>query len=412
MQTVASHPEANRPGDGPLIRKGYLNIRKSWSAHRRRHCDRAPLQIGQFRVGQSRSRRTSASCSWKAAGRQHYRILRLPCTSCPAPAIDCHEKRGQPGYLFVIGDEVPTFRQRGEVERIPRRPSPGRHPVEEIIAAAAALRRTSSTQDDAALGNETVSSRWTQLLGQNVLQLKTRRHLRADASTIGVAEERIDPLAAWKATARGRRTSTIARAVSHGSMPLAYPERSDPGAPGAGNREARHHHGRLGFGDEGKGATSITSVASSTPAWSFATGRLPGRPNVQLPDGRRTRSPSSGAGTRWSAAFLAGRHSESDGPGPRKRSTCARWCAAPFEMLRSSGCLVRRTCTSGHQLRERLAESRRHVSCVMVSAKHGVTGQVWDDPSALKTSEIDMFARKARTGGRGASDLQEWPWIQ
>jgi hypothetical protein len=111
-------------------------------------------------------------------------------------SIDCHEKRGRRGYLFVIGDEAPyRMVKRHEVRNIIGDKLQANIPVEKLIAE---VQRTYDTyyvlpKMTAHWDNPTVHRRWVQLLGQNVLRLEEPAAIcELIASTIGIAEQKVD----------------------------------------------------------------------------------------------------------------------------------------------------------------------------------------------------------------------------
>jgi hypothetical protein len=140
-------------------------------------------------------------------------------------AIDCQQKRGKRGYLFVIGDEMPYPRVKSrEVAQIIGDESRADIPVEEMIAE---VQRTydlyyvlpKMTQH---WNNRTVHQRWLELLGQNVLRLEDPAGIcELIAATIGIAEDKADLehlTGELKEAGAGR---SVARAVTKALAPLA-----------------------------------------------------------------------------------------------------------------------------------------------------------------------------------------------
>jgi hypothetical protein len=110
-------------------------------------------------------------------------------------AIDCHEKRGKRGYLFIIGDEAPYPRvKRREIEKVL-----GYRPQSDVLTEhlVAELERTFDTyfilpRMTHHWNNAEVHRRWVQLLGQNVLRLEEPAGIcELIASTIGLAEGKL-----------------------------------------------------------------------------------------------------------------------------------------------------------------------------------------------------------------------------
>ena len=115
---------------GLLLRKGYL-------AHPQiliggigdATCDRAPLQIGQFESGIEIDQDLAKLWLEGGGGGQQTESYELAMYfMARKTAIDCYENRGQRGYLFLIGDEMPYRRvKRKEVAGILGRPAQRGH---------------------------------------------------------------------------------------------------------------------------------------------------------------------------------------------------------------------------------------------------------------------------------------------
>src|SRR5262249_5754685 len=156
---------------GLLIRKSYLEHPQILiGAIGDATCDRAPLQVGQFESGIEIEEDLAKLYLEGGGGPSVTESYELAMHFLAHhTALDCHEKRGQPGYLFLIGDEVPYPRvKRAEVERVLGEPLQGDIPIEEVIEE---LQRRydvyfvlpKMTQHWA---NEAIHARWVQLLGQ------------------------------------------------------------------------------------------------------------------------------------------------------------------------------------------------------------------------------------------------------
>src|SRR5262249_9057949 len=111
-------------------------------------------------------------------------------------AIDCFERRGRRGYLFLIGDEAPYSRlKRREVAAHIGDGLPRNLPVEEVIAE---LKRIYDVyyvlpRMTHHWANREIHRRWVELLGQNVLRLEDPAGIcELIASTIGLAEDKVD----------------------------------------------------------------------------------------------------------------------------------------------------------------------------------------------------------------------------
>lgn len=183
---------------GLLIRKGYLDHPQILiGAIGDATCDAAPLQVGQFESG-IEIEVDLGKLYLEGGGGGHitesYELALY--FMARHTAIDCYEKRGQRGYLFVIGDEIPYAKvKRKEVAAFIGDGLQTNVPVEEVVAE---LRRSydvyhvlpKMTQH---WDNPVVHGRWMELLGQNALRLQEPAAIcELIASTIGIAEGKVD----------------------------------------------------------------------------------------------------------------------------------------------------------------------------------------------------------------------------
>src|SRR5216684_3447913 len=103
---------------GLLILKGYLEHPQILiGAIGDATCDTAPLQVGQFESG-IEIEEDLGKLFLEGGGGGHitesYELAMY--FMARHTAVDCYEKRGRRGYLFVIGDEIPYARvKRTEV---------------------------------------------------------------------------------------------------------------------------------------------------------------------------------------------------------------------------------------------------------------------------------------------------------
>lgn len=198
MQGVPRVLQAHLPKlMGLLIRKGYLDHPQILiGAIGDATCDAVPLQVGQFESG-IEIEEDLGKLYLEGGGGGHITEsyeLALYFMARHA-AIDCHEKRGQRGYLFVIGDEIPYAKvKRKEVEAIIGDGLQASIPVEDVVTE---LRRTYDVyhvlpQMTSNWNNPAVHRRWVELLGQNALRLEEPAAIcELIASTIGVAEGKV-----------------------------------------------------------------------------------------------------------------------------------------------------------------------------------------------------------------------------
>jgi hypothetical protein len=199
MQDVPRILQANLPKlMGLLIRKGYLNHPQILiGAIGDATCDAAPLQIGQFESG-IEIEEDLGKLFLEGGGGGHitesYELALY--YMARHTAIDCHAKRGQRGYLFVIGDEIPyPVIKRKEVAHWIGDGLQSNLPVEAVIAE---LERTYDVYSVLPKmthhwNNPVVHRRWVELLGQKALRLEDPAAIcELIASTIGVAEGKVD----------------------------------------------------------------------------------------------------------------------------------------------------------------------------------------------------------------------------
>src|SRR5271169_6334024 len=105
---------------GLLLRKGYLDHPQILiGAIGDATCDEAPLQVGQFESG-IEIEEDLGKLFLEGGGGGHitesYELALY--FMARHTAIDCHEKRGKRGHLFIIGDETPyPSVKRREVKR-------------------------------------------------------------------------------------------------------------------------------------------------------------------------------------------------------------------------------------------------------------------------------------------------------
>jgi hypothetical protein len=183
---------------GLLIRKGYLDDPQILiGAIGDATCDVAPLQIGQFESG-IEIEEDLGKLYLEGGGGGHvtesYELALY--FMARHTAIDCYEKRGRRGYLFVIGDEIPYPNVKPkEVRTCIGDRSQAAIPVEEVLEE---LQRTYDVfhvlpKMTSNWKNPVIHRRWVELLGQNALRLdKPAAICELIASTIGIAEGKVD----------------------------------------------------------------------------------------------------------------------------------------------------------------------------------------------------------------------------
>ena len=165
-------------------------------------CDSAPLQIGQFESDNRMDDDLSKLVLEGGGGGQRTESYELAMYFMARHThLDCYEKRGKRGYLFIIGDETAYPRvKRDEVERVI-----GPHPQQghqladvPLTGIVAELQRSWDTYYILPTGSSYAGDRqilefWRDQLGQNVLELSDLDAVcETIALTIGLGEAAID----------------------------------------------------------------------------------------------------------------------------------------------------------------------------------------------------------------------------
>jgi hypothetical protein len=159
-------------------------------------CDAAPLQVGQFESGNEIDDDLGRLFLEGGGGGQRTESYELALYFLARKtAIDCHERRGQKGFAFIIGDEMPYRRvKRREVEHLFGDTLAEDIPIKQIVAEVRERwelfyflpNLTSYYNDPEILGC------WRKLLGQNVLLLDDPAGIsELIAGTIGLAEDAV-----------------------------------------------------------------------------------------------------------------------------------------------------------------------------------------------------------------------------
>ncbi|GAA2032107.1 hypothetical protein GCM10009839_35230 [Catenulispora yoronensis] len=200
---------------GLLLRKRYVDHPQiMFGAIGDAYSDRVPLQIGQFESDNRMDEQLGAIVLEGGGGGQMRESYELAMYfMAHHTSLDCHEKRGKRGYLFIIGDEMayPSVNPQHVSRILGYRPDHGRPgdrpgerpgrgaflatPVEEVVRE---LTRKFDVyyilpEGSSYVGNDEVLGSWRALLGQNVIQLDDLDAVcETIALTIGLAEDRID----------------------------------------------------------------------------------------------------------------------------------------------------------------------------------------------------------------------------
>ncbi|MFC1442559.1 hypothetical protein ABUW04_30335 [Streptacidiphilus sp. N1-10] len=183
---------------GLLLRKGYTQHPQIlFGAVGDATCDRVPLQLGQFESDNRMDDHLGNIFLEGGGGGQMTESYELAMYAMARhTSLDCHEKRGRRGYLFLIGDELPY----GKVKAREVRAVLGER-IQGDIPLTALLPELQQRYDvyyllpagTAYSGNRKVLATWRRLLGQNVIELDDLDAVcETIALTVGLGEEAID----------------------------------------------------------------------------------------------------------------------------------------------------------------------------------------------------------------------------
>ncbi|MEV6863926.1 hypothetical protein AB0M44_23325 [Streptosporangium subroseum] len=182
---------------GLLLRKGYAaDPQILFGAIGDATCDRAPLQVGQFESDNRMDEHLGKILLEGGGGGQKSESYELAMYFMARhTAIDCFEKRGRRGYLFIIGDELPYPKvKRREVGKVVgdrlRQDIPTRDLVAELTRVYDVYYILPAGTSYA--GDDQVLAAWRELLGQNVLELDDLDAVcEIIALTVGLGEDAI-----------------------------------------------------------------------------------------------------------------------------------------------------------------------------------------------------------------------------
>ena len=161
---------------GLLLRKGYLaDPQIMFGAIGDATCDRVPLQIGQWESDNRMDENLERILLEGGGGGQATESYELALYFMARhTAMDCYEKRGEKGFLFLIGDEMAyPFVKRDEVRRVIGDALQEDIPVAQIVAELRQRFHLSYLLPTKAShgGDPEVLTFWRRLLGQNVIEL-------------------------------------------------------------------------------------------------------------------------------------------------------------------------------------------------------------------------------------------------
>lgn len=183
---------------GLLLRKGYVEHPQIlFGGIGDATCDAVPLQVGQFESDNRLEQNLLDLFLEGGGGGQMTESYELAMYFMARhTSIDCFERRGRRGYLFIIGDELPYGQVKPrEVRRVIGDELTEPIAVDTIVDE---LTRRYDTyyilpEGTAYAGRADVLDPWRELLGQNVLQLDDLdATCETIALTIGLGEGTID----------------------------------------------------------------------------------------------------------------------------------------------------------------------------------------------------------------------------
>lgn len=183
---------------GLLLRKGYATDPQIlFGSIGDATCDRAPLQIGQFESDNRMDDDLGKILLEGGGGGQMTESYELAMYFMARhTSLDCFEKRGRRGYLFIIGDELPYPKvKRREVRQVIGDDLRQDIPTGEIVTELTRMYDVYYILPAGAghAGDGQVLAAWRELLGQNVIELDDLDAVcETIALTVGLGEDAID----------------------------------------------------------------------------------------------------------------------------------------------------------------------------------------------------------------------------
>ncbi|WP_412542577.1 hypothetical protein R8Z50_08820 [Longispora sp. K20-0274] len=183
---------------GLLLRKGYVTDPQIlFGAVGDATCDDVPLQVGQFESDNRMDDDMAHIVLEGGGGGQRTESYELAMYFMARhTSMDCYDRRGRKGYLFLIGDELPYAGVKPkEVRAVIGDELAEVIPVAAIVAE---LRRRFEVYyilptGSAYAGDAEILAHWRGLLGQNVIELDDLDAVcETIALTVGLGEEAID----------------------------------------------------------------------------------------------------------------------------------------------------------------------------------------------------------------------------
>jgi hypothetical protein len=183
---------------GLLLRKGYVaDPQILFGAIGDATCDAVPLQVGQFESDNRMDEHLENIFLEGGGGGQRTESYELAMYFVARHTeIDCWDKRGHKGYLFIIGDEMAySFVDWGQVKKYIGDGLQQDIPTAEIVKELQKRYHVFYILPQAATygGDSKILGFWRKLLGQNVLELEASEAVcETIALTIGMMEGTID----------------------------------------------------------------------------------------------------------------------------------------------------------------------------------------------------------------------------
>lgn len=186
--------------------------------------DKAPLQVTQFEADIRISAQLEKLYLEHGGGGNSYESYALAWYfAAQHTSIDCFEKRDKKGYLFTIGDELPTpYLRKQDIERVcGDTVQASKLDIKDILTLASRswnIFHIVVEEGNFAKGNPTVHKEWVALLGQRALKLSDHTKLaELIVSTIQIAEGQDAETVAksWDGT-----TEVVIRKATKGLTPI------------------------------------------------------------------------------------------------------------------------------------------------------------------------------------------------
>ncbi|PRX96075.1 hypothetical protein [Allonocardiopsis opalescens] len=183
---------------GLLMRKGYVeHPQVMFGAIGDATCDRVPLQVGQFESDNRMDEDLGRILLEGGGGGQRTESYELAMYFMARHTrLDCLDRRGRRGYLFIIGDEMPYGAVKArEVRKVIGDDLAENIPLADVVAELKRRYEVFYILPEGAsyAGDDGILSAWRELFNQNVISLDDLDAVcETIALTVGLAEEAID----------------------------------------------------------------------------------------------------------------------------------------------------------------------------------------------------------------------------